>query len=132
MGMAFKPRNTRRAQQLRAQATPAERELWRYLSASKLGGHEFSRQIPIGPYVGDFVCRQLKFIVELDGFSHETSVKRDEYRTKYLEREGYHVIRFLNEDVFDNLDGVLTAISEALKALPSPGPSRKREGDVQP
>jgi len=132
VGMAFKPRNTRKAQKLRTEATPAERQLWRYLSASKLDGYKFSRQIPVGPYVGDFVCRQLKFIVELDGFSHETSVKRDEYRTKYLEQEGYHVIRFLNEDVFKNLDGVLTVISEALKALPTPNPSRKREGDAHP
>ena len=131
MGLAFKPRNTQKAQELRATATPAERQLWQYLSASKLDGFKFSRQIPIGPYVADFVCRRSKFIVELDGFSHETSVKRDEYRTRFLEKEGYHVLRFLNEDVFSNLDGVLTAIGEALKALPTPSPSRKREGDEQ-
>ena len=132
MRMNFKPRNTRKAQELRSQATPAERELWRYLNTSKLDGHKFSRQIPIGPFICDFVCRRSKLVVELDGFSHENTSDRDAKRTLFLEREGYKVVRFLNSDVFANMDGVLTAIGETLMALPTPSPSRLREGDIQP
>ena len=96
-----------------------------------MSGHKFSRQIPVGPFICDFVCRKSKLVVELDGFSHEMSTDDDAKRTLFLEREGYKVVRFMNAEVFSNLDGVLTAINEALKALPTPDPSRKREGEAQ-
>ena len=129
MGMAnFKPRNTKRAQQLRREATPFERILWRHLSAGKLDGHKFSRQMPIGPYFVDFLCRAKKVVVGVDGFSHENAQTYDSARTAFLESEGFQVIRFTNDVVKTNIDGVVAAIGIALANRPTPNPSRKREG----
>ncbi len=130
MERQFKPRNTKRAKELRQQASPAERRLWQYLSRSLLEGHKFSRQIPIGPYFADFVCRAMKLVVELDGYSHDVRVDYDAVRTKFIEAQGYRVIRFNNEDVIRNMEGVLTMIGQALagRSLPTPNPSRLREG----
>jgi very-short-patch-repair endonuclease len=123
----FRPRPTKRAQQLRNNATDAERKLWRYLSRRQLEGHKFSRQMPIGPYICDFLCRERQLIVEVDGGQHAES-KRDLTRTAYLESTGYRIIRFWNNDVVENIEGVIHAISEALKSSPPPTPSRMREG----
>ncbi len=124
MERQFKPRNTKRAKELRHQASPAERRLWQYLSNSQLDGHKFSRQIPIGPYFADFVCRNAKLVVELDGYSHDVRVEYDNVRTKFIEALGYRVIRFNNEDVMTNVEGVLTMIGLALaeSSLPTPNP----------
>ena len=131
MDRQFKPRNTKRAKELRQQASPAERRLWQYLSSSKLDGNKFSRQIPIGPYFADFVCRTARLVVELDGYSHDVRVEYDAARTKFIEEHGFRVIRFNNEDVTKNVEGVLTMIGLALAemSLPTPNPSRLREGD---
>jgi very-short-patch-repair endonuclease len=131
MERQFKPRNTKRAKELRHQASPAERWLWQYLSSSQLGGHKFSRQIPVGPYFVDFVCRNAKLVVELDGYSHDVRIEYDAARTRFIEAQGYRVIRFNNEDVIKNVEGVLTMIGLALaeSSLPTPNPSRLREGD---
>ena len=132
MGMAFKPRKTLKARELRANATPTERKLWLYLSASQLNGYKFSRQIPIGPFICDFVCRAVKLVVEIDGHSHDNAAEYDSQRSEYLHGLGYQVIRFTNEEVFGNLEGVLISISETLATLPTPSPSRKREGNIVP
>jgi very-short-patch-repair endonuclease len=132
VGMTFKPRETLKARALRANATPSERKLWRHLSASQLNGYKFSRQIPIGPFICDFVCRMTKLVVEIDGHSHDNATEYDTKRTEYLHGQGYHVIRFTNEEVSADLEGVLINISQTLAALPTLSPSRKREGDVSP
>jgi len=75
----MKPRNTMRAQTLRREATPAERKLWPLLARSQLGA-KFSRQMPVGPYFADFLSRELKLVVELDGFSHDRTVDADARR----------------------------------------------------
>jgi very-short-patch-repair endonuclease len=111
----FRPRPTNRAQQLRNNATEAERRLWRHLSRRQLGGFKFSRQMPVGPFVCDFLCRERKLIVEVDGGQHSESM-RDVSRTAYLEAQGYQVIRFWNNDVLGNVEGVLQIISASLKA----------------
>jgi very-short-patch-repair endonuclease len=111
----FRPRPTNRAQQLRNNATDAERRLWRHLSCRQLDGFKFSRQMPIDPFICDFLCRERKLIVELDGGQHAESA-RDVSRTAYLEAQGYRVIRFWNNDVLGNVEGVLHAISASLKA----------------
>jgi very-short-patch-repair endonuclease len=133
MERPFKPRNTPRAKQLRNEASPAERRLWPHLSSSQLGGYKFSRQIQIGPFYGDFVCRTMKLVIELDGMSHDVQANYDIARTSYLESIGYTVMRFSNSDVFSNIEGVLVTILEALEtlqaSLPTPNPSRLREGD---
>ncbi|MDB5714387.1 MAG: hypothetical protein JWO15_1784 [Sphingomonadales bacterium] len=124
----FQPRDTAKAQALRNAATPAERKLWEYLSRSQVGGFKFSRQIPIAPFVADFVCRTHKLIIELDGESHDFSVEADARRTSFLESKGYRVLSFTNADVFERAEGVVSMILSALLESPTPSPSRKREG----
>ena len=126
----FKPRNTDRAKSLRNAATPAERELWKYLSRRPVGGRKFSRQIPVGPYYADFLCRELGLIIEIDGYSHETQQGYDAKRTSDLVAHGYSVIRFTNDDVLNNVEGVVGQIEQVLADIPTPNPSRKREGDI--
>ena len=123
----FKVRNTSRARELRHSATPAERLLWQYLSRSQLGV-KFSRQMPVGPYFADFLCREQMLIVELDGFSHDVQPGRDAVRDGYLNQAGFTVLHFPNADVMSNVEGVVTAIRIVLEAGPTPNPSRKREG----
>ncbi len=119
------------ARTLRVNATEAGVRLWRAMSGRKSDGVRFNRQVPIGPFICDFVARSLKLVIEVDGASHEIAREQDEGRTRYLQSEGYQVIRFWNNDVLGNLDGVVAHIRHA-KALsasgPSPSPSRKREG----
>jgi len=112
----WKPRNTARAQALRHQATPAERALWVPLARSQLGA-KFSRQMPVGPFYADFLCRQLKLVIELDGFSHDLAPERDAARDQWMAREGYTVLRFANEEVHRNLEGVVSAIGEEIARL---------------
>ena len=112
----FKPRDTERARELRNQATPAERLLWRYLARGQLGA-KFSRQMPVGPYFADFMCRDLKLIVELDGFSHEMRQAADAARTQVIETEGYRVLRFTNADVLGNAEGVALAIQAVVREV---------------
>ncbi len=123
----FKARNTARARELRGTATPAERLLWQYLSRSQLGV-KFSRQMPVGPFFADFLCREQMLIVELDGFSHDIQPQRDVQRDGYLKQSGYQVLHFPNAEVLGNVDGVVAAIRLALEQGPTPNPSRKREG----
>ena len=102
-------RDTDRARELRRQATPAERALWEHLSRSQQGA-KFSRQMPVGPYFADFLCRELKLVIELDGHSHDVAPERDEIRDTWMAREGYCVLRFTNAEVLRNVEGVMTAI----------------------
>src|SRR4051794_29683074 len=111
--MADAPRRpTKRAQGLRNNATDCERLLWLELRKRRSGGFKFSRQIPIGPFICDFVCRRGMLVIELDGGQHSANVDSDAARTRFLERSGYRVIRFWNNEVTDNLDGVLHRIGE--------------------
>lgn len=115
----WKPRNTRRARELRRTATPAERALWGQLARSQLGA-KFSRQMPVGPWFADFLCRELSLVVELDGFSHDLAPQRDASRDAWMAREGFVVLRFTNADVRENIEGVVSAIRldvERLRAL---------------
>ena len=133
MERAFNARDTQRARELRKQGTPAEIKLWQNLSKRQLHGFKFSRQIPIGPYFADFVCRSAKLVIEVDGPSHDLQVEYDCARTELIEAQGYRVIRFSNMDVLQNLEDVLGTIGRALTemSLPTPNPSRLREGNTQ-
>ena len=119
-------RLTARARDLRTNATPQERTLWRLLSRYR---PKFTRQLPIGPYIADLACREAKLVVEIDGSQHVDSAT-DETRTAYLVSEGWTVIRFWNSDVDSNPDGVAEAIllsaAECLGGThPQPLPSRE-------
>jgi very-short-patch-repair endonuclease len=128
VGMVDQNRPTQRAIKLRNEATQAERLLWRSINARQLDGHKFSRQIPIGPYICDFVCRWEKLVIELDGRFHDEIVLQDAYRQRQIEAQGYKVLRFSNAELFSNLDGVLTVIRQALPTIPTPSPSLKGGG----
>src|SRR5580704_16208566 len=103
---------TTAARRLRKNSTLAERKLWKYLRARGLGDFKFVRQEPIGPYVVDFVCRERCLIVEVDGSQHADS-KRDLVRDRWLAENNYRVLRFWNNDVMTNTDGVLESIATA-------------------
>jgi very-short-patch-repair endonuclease len=125
----FQPRDTPRAKELRNAASPAERALWRCLSGRKIGGWKFSRQMPVGPYFADFLCREAQLIVELDGYSHDMRQAYDHRRDQWLSENGYRVVRFTNDEVIGNIEGVVNEIERRLVHLPTPNPSRKREGN---
>jgi very-short-patch-repair endonuclease len=114
-------RPTRLAQSLRNNATPAERVLWGSLRNSQLEGQKLARQMPIGPFVCDFLCREARLAIELDGGQHGRSAS-DASHTAYLENEGYRVVRFWNNEVLENIDGVLVAILSHFGREPPPHP----------
>ena len=104
-----------RATQLRRQLTDAERHLWQNLRRKQIQGARFRRQMPIGPYIADFVCVTTKVIIELDGGQHQDQHSYDEARSAYLQQQGFQVLRFWNNEVFQNTDGVLAVILKALQ-----------------
>jgi len=119
-----------RARQLRQNATDVERRLWQKLRSRQFERFKFRRQRPIGPYIVDFVCLERGLVIELDGGQHEMHRADDERRDAYLHSAGYRVLRFWNNDVTQNLDGVLQAIDAALRLDPHPGPlPQAGEGD---
>jgi very-short-patch-repair endonuclease len=119
------------ARGLRRRQTDAERRLWARLRDRRLLGAKFTRQTPIGPYIADFCCREMKLIVELDGGQHAARVAHDAGRTAFLQALGYRVLRFWDNEALANTDGVLQRVAEALSSAgPSPRPSPQRgEGE---
>ncbi|WP_372732092.1 endonuclease domain-containing protein [Novosphingobium sp.] len=111
----FKPRNTERARTLRREATPIERLLWRHITGGAVGA-KFSRQMPIGPYFADFLCREWKIVVELDGHSHDLRPDYDAARDRFMADAGYQVLRFTNADVRENCEAVVAMIALAIEA----------------
>jgi very-short-patch-repair endonuclease len=110
---------------LRRNSTDAERQLWKHLRDRQIEGFKFRRQQPIGKYVVDFVNLEKKVIVELDGQQHALD-QSDKNRDEWLQTEGYTVLRFWNNQVFNNLEGVLESIRGAL-LTPHPHPLPPRE-----
>lgn len=119
-----------KAQKLRREAAPAERVLWKAISRRQLEGWKFSRQMPLGPYVADFLCREASLVIELDGVSHDARQSEDRRRDGYLKKQGYQTLRFSNADVLSNLEGVLMAILAVLNSDPSPAPPACGRGDA--
>jgi very-short-patch-repair endonuclease len=107
--------------------TDAERKLWLRLRHLSVKGTHFRRQATIGPYFADFACHTRRLVIELDGGQHNLGeqAKRDVERDAYLRENGYRVLRFWNNDVLSNTQGVLEVIAEALAhvAPPTPDPS---------
>jgi very-short-patch-repair endonuclease len=116
-----------RARRLRENQTDVENKLWSQLRGRQLNGVKFRRQHPIGPFVVDFCCVERGLVVELDGSQHVERSDADERRTKILERFGYRVLRFWDNELLNNLNGVLERISEVLEdPHPRPLPLRGR------
>ena len=111
-----KPNLVNRAKKLRQSETEAEQVIWSWLRAKRLKGVKFRRQEPVGIYVVDFVSFEKKLIIEIDGGQHNIEVNKanDEVRTEWLESQGFRVIRFWNNEVSSNLDGVIALIEESL------------------
>jgi very-short-patch-repair endonuclease len=109
-----------RVKQLRVDMTNAERKLWSALRDRRLAGFKFRRQHRLGPFVVDFICIEHRLIVEVDGGQHADNAY-DERRTAWLERRGWRVIRFWNNEILENIDGVQTAI---LQSVREPSPSQ--------
>ena len=116
-----------RARSFRQNPTAAERKLWQRLRRPAFADAHFRRQATIGPYYADFACHALRLVIELDGGQHAGSAD-DEVRTDYLNSAGYRVLRFWNNDVLNNIDGVMqTIVSAVLAAPPTPDPSPPQE-----
>ncbi|WP_448664385.1 endonuclease domain-containing protein [Sphingomonas sp. CJ20] len=133
MGPRFRlGRPTERARELRNDPTAAEALLWSRLRRSQLGGLKFTRQLPIAGHFADFACRKAKLVVELDGSQHIERTTADAERTRRIEAEGYRVLRFWNNDLTLNMEGVLQAILTAASPrgerapTPQPPPARGR------
>jgi len=118
-------RNTQNARNLRHHQTKAEEILWRHLRDRQLRSCKFRRQVPRGPYIVDFACLEARLVMELDGGHHSDQTEADTRRTYFLEDNGYRVLRFWNNEVLDNIEGVLAIIENALSP-PSPRPAPLR------
>jgi very-short-patch-repair endonuclease len=118
-----------RARTLRREATEAEKKLWQHLRQPPFKQHRFRRQATIGPYFADFASHRLRIVIEVDGGQHSDSGS-DKARTRYLEANGYRVLRFWNNEVCENIAGVLLTIDTAINAdrPPTPDPSPPQAG----
>ena len=107
------------ARNLRRKESDAERKLWSKLRPRQFENLKFRREHPIGKYIVDFVSLEKKIVVEVDGGQHNEpgNMEKDERRTSWLENEGYHVIRFWNNDVIPNIEGVGLKILELIEVL---------------
>ena len=116
-----------RARALRKQMTDAERLLWSYLRNRELGGWKFRRQYPVGPFIVDFICPEKNIVIEVDGGQHGENQELDEERSAYLNKMGYKVFRFWNNEVLQETEAVLDSIFAILtkekQNSPSPQPS---------
>ena len=115
----YSTRTLQRARALRQNQTDAEGLLWHYLRNKQLGGYKFRRQQPIGPYIADFACMSRKVLIELDGSQHAERKAHDEEWDAFLRQAGYRVLRFWNNEVFENCFGILESIYAALHPHPS-------------
>ena len=121
--------NRNRARAMRLAPTDAERRLWWHLRHRlAVQRSHFRRQVRLGHYIVDFACHELRVAIEIDGGQHAEQVARDARRTKFLESQGYRVLRFWNNEVLANIDGVLEVIHSAILATPTPTPPHKGEG----
>jgi very-short-patch-repair endonuclease len=117
-----------RARNLRKRLTDAEIFLWNHLRMKQLDGHKFRRQQPIDHYIVDFVCFEKRLIIELDGGQHASEREKDIERDNNLKKNCFRVLRFWNNEVFTNIEGVLEVIREHILKSPSPTPPPVKGG----
>jgi very-short-patch-repair endonuclease len=108
-------RTQRRATELRHGATHAEKQLWHFLRKRNLCGCRFRRQVPVGPYIIDFLCTEVGLVIEIDGSQHAEAHTYDERRERFLAAQGLRVLRFWNNEVLQQTDAVLEVVIRALK-----------------
>jgi len=112
-----------RARTLRQNMTEAERRVWQILRSHQIKGYKFRRQVPIGRYIADFVCHEARLIVEIDGGQHGRSSPWEAERCGLLQNEGYRILRFWNNEILENLDGVHEKIVGELGRITPSQPS---------
>ena len=122
-------RIARTMRSLRRQSTDAENMLWNRLRSRAFCGNKFVRQEPIGPYTVDFICREQRLIIEVDGGQHATD-PRDAVRDRWFSAHRYRFLRFWNNDVLSNIDGVLETIAASLPIDAAPHPTRLRSAST--
>ena len=127
--LALAPGAVERARRLRRNMTDAERVLWRALRSS-FPHYHWRKQVPLGSYFADFASHSAKLIVELDGGQHAEATDYDTERTRFLEADGFRVLRFWNNDVLSNTDGVLDRIAQSLSLGRGKEQRKLREGEV--
>ncbi len=112
INMYYNKKHISLAKNMRSNMTKEEVKLWNILRAKNFYNLKFKRQVLIGEYIADFVCPEKMLIIELDGSQHneDNNIENDKNRTAYLEQQGYKVIRFWNNEVWDNIDGVCEVI----------------------
>jgi very-short-patch-repair endonuclease len=115
------------AKRLRRNQTDVEKNLWMALRSRQINHLKFRRQVPLGKYIVDFVCFEKRLIIELDGGQHADAKDYDQERTNWLELQGFKVVRFWNNDVIENIEGVLTRIIELTALPPHPNPLPRGE-----
>src|SRR3954463_3365598 len=124
------PPQRRLARAMRATPTEAERKLWWHLRHRlPTSGTHFRRQVRIGRYIADFACHATRIVIEVDGGQHDAASAADEARTKVLEANDYRVLRYWNNDVLTNIDGVLEDILSKITTTPPPNPSPQGGGE---
>ena len=111
------PLSFHRARNLRSRQTDAEARLWQQLRAKRMEPYKFRRQFPIGNFIADFCCKERRLVIELDGGQHAEpeQTARDNRRTLAMEAWGYRVVRFWDNEVLQNMEGVVETILEALR-----------------
>lgn len=107
------------SRKLRREMTEAEKHLWRFLRIRQMNGAKFRRQHPVGRYILDFACVELKVAVEVDGGQHMENAQYDRHRNDWLKTQGWEILRFWNTEVLQNTEGVLQVIEAALAPSPS-------------
>ncbi|MGE3258232.1 MAG: endonuclease domain-containing protein [Geobacter sp.] len=112
---------TQTARELRKRSTDAEQALWKHLKGRQFCGMKFRRQEQIGRFIADFVCYEKRLIIEADGGQHAVEKEKDLERTAWLASQGFAVLRFWNNDVLKNIDGVLEELRRQCCEIPSPG-----------
>lgn len=116
------------AKTLRKRPTEAEKLLWKHLKLKQMKGLKFRRQQPIDNYIVDFVCLEKRIVIELDGGHHAEQTEMDTKRDLYLKKQGFVILRFWNNDVYQNIEGVLDIIIQNCSNHPPLNPLQSREG----
>jgi very-short-patch-repair endonuclease len=129
--MGVRVRSTvKRSRELRCNMSDAEHKLWRVLRKRQLGGFRFRRQFPIGPYIVDFLCLEARLVIEVDGSQHDSEQPgRDAVREQWLKSQNFRVLRFWNNEVLTNLDGVTEKILQALSEIAPPSQPSPVKGE---
>jgi very-short-patch-repair endonuclease len=121
-----------RARTLRHNMTEAEKRIWQILRSHGMNGYKFRRQVPIGRYIADFASHEARLIVEIDGGQHDRSSPQEAGRSSFLENQGYRILRFWNNEVLANPDGVHETIADEMRRITPTQTLPHRGGGLRP